>query len=101
MIPRTAPQALSLWDNGESVPAFEVESEANEQETIWGAAFDRLAGRESPAPPQPFTQREKQVIDSIVFVAQKLGWGVMISRHVHERSPAITIKKPGAEQPQK
>lgn len=101
MIPRTAPQALALWDAGEPVPAFQVESEANEQETIWGAAFDQLAGRETPPPPEKFTARERDVIKSIVFVAKELGWAVMVSRHVDVRSPAITIRKPGTEQQQK
>ncbi len=100
-IPRTAPQALSLWDAGQTVPAFEVESEGNSQETLWGAAFDELAGRERMTPPIPFTKREREVIASIVFVAQKIGWFEMVRRHIDVKSPALTIRKPGAEQNEK
>lgn len=90
----TVRKNLSLWDAGEIVSAFQVESDNNEQETIWGAAIDRLAGRQSPPPPEPFTKRERDVIDSIVFVATTIGWRKMVSQHVHERSPAIQIRKP-------
>jgi hypothetical protein len=100
-ITRTVPQALALWDAGEPLPAFEVESEANEQETLWGAAFDKIAGREIAAPAIPFTKRERDVINSIVFVAREIGWLEMVRRHIHEKSPAITIRKPGTEQTQK
>jgi hypothetical protein len=99
-IPRTARQALAMWDAGEPVPAFEVESETNEQEALWGAAFDKIAGREIVTPAIPFTRRERDVIASIVFVAGKIGWFEMVKRHVHEKSPALTIRKPGAEQTQ-
>ena len=96
---RTAIEALALWDAGEPIPAFEVESEVNEQETLWGAAFDRIARRKNAPPPIPFTKRERVVIDSIVFVAQKIGWYEMVRRHIHERSPSITIRKPAATRP--
>lgn len=90
-------QALDLWDAGEPVTVFEVENEVNEQETLWGAAFDDLAGRERMTPPIPFTKRERDVIASIVFVAQQIGWREMVRRHIHEKSPGIGIRKPGGE----
>lgn len=97
--PRTAPQALALWDSGEPVPAFEVESDGATQDELWGAAIDQLAGRSSA--PTKFTKRERDVIASIVFVAKKIGWSEMVRRHIHDKSPAITIRKPAAEQKQK
>jgi hypothetical protein len=93
--PRLIRDAIAMWDAGEPVPVFEVESEVHEQETLWGAAFDRLAKRESVAPAEPFTKREREVIDSIVFVSEKIGFGEMVRRHIHEKSPALEIRRPG------
>lgn len=94
--PRTMGEALELWDAGELLPVFEVESQHNEQHTLWGAAFDKIAGRKIVTPAIPFTKRERDVIASIVFVAAKIGWREMIRSHIHEKSPAISIRKPGA-----
>src|SRR5258708_38897729 len=38
-LPRDAAEALELWDKGEPIAAFEVESEGSTQQEIYAAAF--------------------------------------------------------------
>jgi hypothetical protein len=92
-MPHTWEKALEMWDAGEPVPAFQVESEGATQEQLWGAAFEELRG-EGGVDTSQFTEREAQVVDSIVQVAKTGSWPQMISRHVHATSPALMIRNP-------
>jgi hypothetical protein len=96
---RTAEDALKLWDAGEPVPAFEVESEGASQQTLWGLAFDliraggtAMLGEEKT---RDLTPRECDVVASIATVAKQKGWARMVASYVNAAtSPAITIQKP-------
>jgi hypothetical protein len=92
-MPHTWQKALEMWDAGEMVPAFQVESEGATQEQLWGAAFAELRG-EGGVDTSIFTEREANVVDSIVAVAKLVPWPQMISSHVHAKSPALAIRKP-------
>jgi hypothetical protein len=110
-MPHTWQKALEMWDAGEMVPAFQVESEGATQEQLWGAAFNVLRSGWNRTGPlthpvdqewmeavgsdgAKFTDREHDVVDSIVYGTSALSWPQMISRHVHGSSPALTIRKP-------
>jgi hypothetical protein len=95
-MPHTWQKALEMWDAGEPVPAFQVESEGATQEQLWGAAFESLRRAEIHLM-KHFTEREADVVDSIVQVAKLMSWPQMISRHVHASSPSLMIKKPDAK----
>lgn len=42
-LPRTAADALGLWEAGKPVPAFRVESEGASQPSIWEWAFELIS----------------------------------------------------------
>ena len=50
-LPRTAADALALWDAGQPVPAFRVESEGAAQSAIWAVAFEVISRIGSNKPP--------------------------------------------------
>jgi hypothetical protein len=96
--PKTAKEALDLWDAGEAVPAFQVESEGSDQEEIWGYAFEmiREPTREDVAP-AGLTDRECDVAYSIAQVAKNKGWALMVAQHVGPQIPAIQVQKRSKE----
>ena len=99
VMPRNAHHALEMWDAGDPVPAFQVETEGASQEDLWGAAFEAMR-RPSTAEVQfdpKFTQREIDTIKSIVAVSQISGWAKMVASHVHALSPALMIVNPNAK----
>jgi len=99
-IPHAWKEAVKLWDDGEPLRVFQVESEGATQENLWGAAMDCLAkgeakilGAASLDEGRSFTTREIDVVNSIVHGAKSHGWAKMIWMHLDPRSPAITIQK--------
>jgi len=98
----TLKQAIEVWDAGEPLAVFEVETEGTDQSILWGIAIEELrcATDLRKAPDRPhLSKRENEVVDSIVQVALRgpdQNWQTMIRRHVHEKSPAIEIRKPKA-----
>lgn len=90
-MPNTWQEALEMWDAGEPVPAFQVESEGSTQEQLWGLAFDLL--RDSSGTIDGITHREADVVESIVVVAKVTPWARLVSLHVHTNSPALMVRK--------
>ena len=94
-MPLTARDALALWDAGEPVPAFQVETAPERQLVVYTAAFGLIAQGESyDLDAGGLSDREKDVARSIAHVAKESGWAKMVSQHVHRDSPAIPIRKP-------
>jgi hypothetical protein len=110
--PKTLKEALKLWDAGEPVPAFRVESKgAATQDQLWGAAFALLTGSERDrgallfnnaaqesfqkfCKDHAFTKRDQDVAHSIAHVASSCAWDSMLEDYVHNlSSPAITVCK--------
>jgi len=94
-MPRTYQEAIQLWDAGEPLAVFQVEAEEATQLQMWGWAFACLRP-EADIFPGDLTgsNREIDVIKSIVHVARLEPWDKMIERHIDPRhSPAITIQK--------
>lgn len=94
-LPLTAQDALKLWDAGEPVPAFQVETTPERQHLVYNAAFEMIRrgevfGREGTG----LSEREWDVAHSISHVAQGSGWAKMVSQHIHRDSPAISVSKP-------
>jgi hypothetical protein len=92
-IPHTWQKAIEMWDAGEPVPAFQVESEGASQEQLWSAAFEQLRDP-GTALITDFTEREISVVESIVHVAKMGSWPQMLSSYVHATSPSLMIRKP-------
>jgi hypothetical protein len=98
-IPRTAQDALALWDAGKPVPAFHVESEGSSQDDIYGFAFALIRGGGSEPADVSATDfpmlndRERGVAYSLAQVAQSKGWAMMLRQHIGEHIPAITVQK--------
>ncbi len=99
-IPKTAAEALKLWDDHGDVPAFRVEQEDATQEQIYAAAFEHIRASVAPADASPnlihaasakLSQREVEVARSIAAVALKFGWRAMLAQHIGEHIPAITV----------
>jgi hypothetical protein len=95
-MPLTAKDALALWDAGEAVPAFQVETTPERQTQVYEAAFGLIAKGEKYdlGSRDDLSDREKDVARSIAHVAKESGWAKMVSQHIHRDSPAITIRKP-------
>src|SRR5690242_8822531 len=94
-MPLTAKDALVLWDAGEAVPAFQVETAPERQTEVYGAAFELIRqGDKYNLDGDDLSDREKDVARSIAHVAQESGWAKMVSQHIHRDSPAITVHKP-------
>lgn len=93
-MPHTWEKALEMWDAGDPVPAFQVESEGASQELLWGEAFHCLAAETTLTGRVGLTAREIDVVNSIVHVAKLVSWPQMISSHVGAKSPALMIRKP-------
>jgi hypothetical protein len=94
-MPLTAKDALKLWDAGEAVPGFQVETTPERQTEVYAAAFEMIRrgesyGREGT----DLSEREWDVAHSIAHVAESSGWAKMVSQHIHRDSPAISITKP-------
>ena len=102
LMPLTARDALTLWDAGGAVPAFQVETAPERQTVVYAAAFEILRATEDPDTLEKLStgaigdlsERESDVARSIAAVAQQSGWAKMVSQHVHRDSPAITVTKP-------
>lgn len=96
-------EAMAAWKAGETLNVFQVESEGATQDKLWGEAFDLLEmGKFTDAGHVPsdlvfgdgLTDREKDVVRSIVAVVLKRGWAPTIQSHINaEHSPAITIRR--------
>lgn len=103
-MPLTARDALSMWDSGGPLPAFQVEAAPDRQVEVFAAAFEIIRATEDPDTLEKLangglfglSDREADVARSIASVAQLNGWAKMCSQHVHRDSPAITIRKPKA-----
>jgi hypothetical protein len=103
-MPLTARDALTLWDSGGVVPAFQVEATPERQAAVYAAAFEILRATDDAEALEKLvsgtiadlSEREMQVARSIAAVAQQNGWAKMVSQHVHRDSPAITVSKPKA-----
>lgn len=94
-LPTTAKDALVIWDAGEPLQAFQVETTPDRQAVVYGVAFEIIRRGESAIPFEgELSQREIDVAKSIAHVAQESGWAKMVSQHIHRDSPAITIRKP-------
>jgi len=96
--PKTAAEALALWDSGQPVPAFQVESEGADQEEIYALAFELLRigiiGKEMTSEAgTSLTDRERAVAYSIAQVAKDKGWAIMVASHVGPQIPAVTVQK--------
>lgn len=122
--PKTAQDALTLWDAGEPVPAFPVEAQDSEQEAIYSVAFELLrkfyAETEENYPLKPIghmtpdelnvlleqtggkkiSMREFQAAHSVAFVAVLNGWAKMLRQHIGEHLPEITVTNPQPRQNQ-
>jgi hypothetical protein len=114
VIPRDATEALELWDKGEPLGAFEVESEGATQLEIYSAAFELMRGgrvaivdgarttelqRARGDLRCGLTKRELDVAHSIAHVALLKGWSAMVAGHVAQPvhghpCRAITITRP-------
>lgn len=95
-MPFTAKEALALWDSGEAVPAFQVETTPERQTEVYAVAFELIRHGEIydlDGNPCGLSAREQDVARSIAHVAKESGWAKMVSQHVHRDSPAITVKK--------
>lgn len=92
-MPLTARDALALWDAGEPVPAFQVETLPERQQVVYAAAFEMIRKGEL-AEVGDLSERENDVARSIAHVAKESGWAKMVSQHIHRDSPAITVRKP-------
>lgn len=110
-MPLTARDALTLWDAGGAVPAFQVETAPERQTVVYAAAFELIRNaltedvdlQAAPIVEEngvivkcrwALTERDLEVARSIAHVAQQSGWAKMVSQHVHRDSPAITVTKP-------
>jgi len=96
-MPHTWQKALEMWDAGDPVPAFQVESEGATQEQLWGEAFHCLKAETTAMFREGFTKREIDVVNSIVHVAKIVSWPQMISSHVDAKSPGLMIRKPKSD----
>lgn len=105
VMPITAKQALDFWNDGKEIPAFQVEGAPENQNEIYGVAFELIEGDFSLTQPleelrrlvkgaDALSEREFEAAHSIAYVSMKVGWAKMVSQHVHRDSPAITVKKP-------
>jgi hypothetical protein len=92
-MPLTAKDALALWDAGEAVPAFQVETTPERQTQVYEAAFGLIA-QGDVYDLSALSEREQDVARSIAHVAKESGWAKMVSQHIHRDSPAITVRKP-------
>jgi len=92
-MPLTAKDALALWDSGEPVPAFQVETAPERQTEVYAAAFELIRDGET-YDLSGLSEREQGVARSLAHVSKESGWAKMVSQHVHRDSPAITVKKP-------
>ena len=94
LLPKTAKEALELWDKGEPIHAFEVEHETATVEAIYAAAFELIRGgrlnlRSTDAvilpkltADSPLNKREREVAHSIAYVALLRGWAAMVEQHL-------------------
>jgi len=106
-MPLTAADALSLWDEGGAIAAFQVEGRPERQKAVYAAAFELIRHNEDHEQLGVYDnslyenrkkfgdleQREFEIAHSIAYVALKEGWAKMVSQHIHRDSPAITISK--------
>jgi hypothetical protein len=112
VIPRDAKETVELWDKGEAIAAFEVESEGATQLEIYSAAMEMIRnGRVVAGTPEGLqrvrgdlrtrlTKRELDVAHSIAHVALLKGWAAMVAQHLAGgKIRAITITKPGLTMP--
>jgi hypothetical protein len=106
-LPRDAKEALELWDKGEAIAAFEVESEGTIQDEIYAAAFEmirsgRLVGGQVQGIQRArgdlrtkLTKRELDVAHSIAHVALLKGWAPMVAQHLASgHIKALVISRP-------
>ena len=94
-MPLTAKEALALWDAGEAVPGFQVETAPERQTEVYAAAFEMIrSGEVYGRDKTDLSEREWDVAHSIAHVAQGSGWAKMVSQHIHRDSPAIIVRKP-------
>jgi hypothetical protein len=110
-----AKEALELWDKGEAIAAFEVETQRCTQQEIYTVAFEMIRGgrlvriggvdcpeiqrargdlRQPDSIMAKISKRELDVAHSIAYVAMLKGWGEMVAQHLAGgHIKAITVKK--------
>jgi hypothetical protein len=107
-LPRDAKEALELWDKGEAIAAFEVESEGTIQDEIYAAAFEmirngRVVGGQVGGIQRArgdlrsgkLSKRELDVAHSIAHVALLKGWAPMVAQHLASgHIKALVISRP-------
>src|ERR1700732_4407231 len=105
-IPKTAREALELWDGMHPVPAFRVQTENADQEQVYYAAFECLRTlltlpegvlclAVNVVVGEGLTKRESDVALGIAQTARRFGWAAMIEQHTASgHIPAITIQRP-------
>lgn len=81
-LPRTAADAIALWDSGKPVPAFRVESEGANQNDIWAEAFDSLRDRIQPIGKLSLSVRETTVAREIAKAAAGHGYAKMVQNQL-------------------
>lgn len=93
VLPRDAKEALELWDKGEPLAAFEVESEGTHQNEIYAVAFELIRGVgiwrhpggtsiDLPFVRTSLSKRELDAARSIAHVALLKGWAAMVAQHL-------------------
>ncbi len=95
-LPRDAKEALELWDKGETIAAFEVETQRCTQQEIYAVAFEMIRGGRMvrvAGVDQPEIQRARGDLP-IAYVAMLKGWAAMVAQHLAGgHIKAITVKK--------
>ena len=103
--PSSAKDALELWDHGERLAAFTVESDGATQSQLYDAAFEMIRAGMEKRPLRSglnrvsylsmLTKREIDVAHSIAHVAMLKGWASMVQQHVADgHIERLTVKKP-------
>lgn len=93
-LPRTAADALKLWDAGERVPAFRVESEGASQNDIWAVAFDAVASRGADPVKTDLTTRELIVASELFIAMRGHGFAKMVQNNLHGAGEPIFVQRP-------
>jgi hypothetical protein len=115
VIPRDAKEALELWEKGEEIAAFEVETQRCTQAEIYSLAFEMMrAGKvqqvgttggvtitiptveavRNSMVAGKISKREIDTAHSIAYVALLKGWAPMVAQHLASgHIKAITVKK--------
>lgn len=102
-LPRSAADALALWQDGKPVPAFRVASEGASQLDIWTLAFAMLDARniglgvKFPLPANPrLSAAESKIALEITKAAIGHGYARMLQINLAGGGEPIFVQKPRA-----